>query len=391
MVTINELIDQIPVRHNLTSGIMLLGVVQNIFISLIMLLKSKGNPPLKYLALAILFGAIIFLDVYVCYTGLMKHVLFLNDSTEPLVLLLGPMIYFSIYGFLKRRHISLKQGWWHFVLPVGYFMSQIPFYLAPLSVKLNAYLGAYFNDFPTANVTENFNYSYHFFKDIFDWLILISLLTYTILSMILVREEHARITQNASTGNYAKYIFTRNSALILCFFFLLVFCVFYVYDDDKGDQYIAIFETVVAFATTYIIVSESRFFDKSWVADKYETLGKPTKQISFKEIETFVDTEEYVLSINASLNDLAGRLQMHPNQISKAINLGFGSNFNSYINSKRIALAKQRLIDAQYNHLTIEAIGASVGFKSKSAFYNAFKKEIGSSPSKFQKTIYPKL
>lgn len=388
---LNHIIEQIPIRHNLTSSLMLLGVVQNLFLSIVLFTKSKGNLPLIYLGLLIFFGAIIFLDTYLCYTGLMKYILVLNDSTEALVLLIGPFLYFSIYGFLKRTSISFKKNWWHFVLPLGYFISQIPFYLAPISVKLNAYLGAYYSKMETATVPESFNYNYHFIKDILDWLILFSLLLYTLLSLKLVREEWFRNLNNIAEKKSSKYIFTRNSAIILCAFFLLLFLIFYIFDDDGGDHYISIFQTIVAFSTTYIIITESRFFDKSWVADKYETLGKPIKEIAFTDVEKFVDVECYYLSKNTSLNDLANLLNIHPNQISKSINLGFRSNFNHYINSKRIVVAKERLVDPQYNKLTIEAIGDSVGFKSKSAFYNAFKIQTGYSPSQYVKSISPKL
>ncbi|WP_419212769.1 helix-turn-helix domain-containing protein [Maribacter sp. X9] len=359
--------------------------------SLILFIKSKDNTPLKYFAFLLLFFGLIFLDVYLCYTGLIKHILFLNDSTEVFVLMLGPLLYFSTYGFLKRKPIPIKIGWWHFILPAGYFISQIPYYLAPISVKLNAYLGAYHRHLKTAVVPETFDFGYHFVKDIFDWLILISLLTYTLLSLKLVREEHLRALEKKTNGNSAKYIFTRNSAIVLCSFFIAAFIIFYLFDDDGGDQYLSLFQTVVAFSTTYIILRESRFFDKSWVADKYETLGKPVKELTLEEIEDFIEKNDYFTSENASLKDLANELNIHPNQISKAINTGFGFNFNHYINSKRIVLAKKRLTDPKYGQLTIEAIGASVGFKSKSAFYNAFKKHAGSSPSQFLKSIAPKL
>ena len=391
MQTLNELIEQIPLRHNLTSSLMLIGVVQNLFLSFVLFTKSKGNLPLKYLALLFLSGALVFLDTYLCYTGLIKYILFLNDSTEAFVLMIGPLLYFSIYGFLKRKSIPIKSAWWHFVLPIGYFITQIPFYLAPISVKLNAYLGAYYREMTTASVDESFSYSYHFIKDSFDWLILFSLLFYTIMSLKLVREEWFRTTENHSQKNSPKYIFTRNSVIILCYFFLLVFLVFYIFDDDGGDHYISFFQSMAAFSTTYIIISESRFFEKSWVADKYETLGKPNKEIVFKEIDDYVEEHEYFTSKNASLKDLASHLNFHPNQISKAINLDFGANFNLYINSKRLLIAKQRLVDPKFSQLTIEAIGDSVGFKSKSAFYNAFKKQTGQSPSQFVKSISPKL
>ncbi|MEP3209119.1 MAG: AraC family transcriptional regulator [Maribacter sp.] len=307
------------------------------------------------------------------------------------MLLIFPFVYFSLYGLLKRAPITLAKHWWHFVLPGGYFLTQIPFYLAPLAVKYNAYLGAYFPELPTLEVTESFNYSYHIIKDIFDWLILLSISFYTLVSLKLVRDERSKNVSNKIKGKSGKYRFSRNSAVVLLLLLVFIFIIFYSYDDDGGDHYIVFFQTIIAFSTTYLIMSESRFFEKSWIADKYETLGNSKRDIEFAEIQNYVERENYFLSQEASLHDLASLLQAHPNQISKIINLQNESNFNDYINQKRVKLATTRLTDTAFSHLTIEAIGTSVGFKSKSAFYNAFKKHTGTSPSAFTKQVSPKL
>ena len=307
------------------------------------------------------------------------------------MLLIFPFSYFSIYGLIKREPISLRKHWWHFVLPAIYFLTQIPFYLAPLSVKYNAYLGAYFPDLKNVEVSDSFDYSYHIFKDIFDWLILFSIFFYTLISLKLVKDERSKNTFNEIKRNSGKYLFTRNVAIVLLLLLIFVFTVFYTYDDDGGDHYIVLFQTLIAFSTTYLIMAESRFFEKSWIADKYETLSNSKNDLSFKEIQNYVSSKGYFLLQDASLNNLASLLQVHSNQISKTINLETGSNFNDYINQQRIRLAKTRLTEVEYSHLTIEAIGTSVGFKSKSAFYSAFKKHTGTSPSAFTKQVSPKL
>lgn len=389
MNVLEQLIEQIPLRHNITSSIMLMGVIQSLFISLVIFIRSKNNYAIIYFGWSFLCSSLVFFDTYLCYTGLIKNVLFLNDSSEFLVLLIFPLVYFSIYGLIKRKPINFKTHWWHFILPFGYFITQIPFYFAPLSVKYNAYLGAYFPNLDSVKVSESFNYDYHIFKDIFDWLILLSILLYVIISFRLVKDEKVKNGIGKKTKKTTKYIFTRNSAIVLLLLLIFIFIIFYTYDDDGGDHYIAFFQVIIAFSTTYLIISESRFFEKSWIADKYETLGKPKNDLSFKAIHHYVDSKNYFLSKEASLNNLATLLKVHPNQISKVINLENQSNFNDFINQKRVGLSKARLMDSEYSHLTIEAIGNSVGFKSKSAFYNAFKKHTGTSPSSYIKSVSP--
>jgi len=368
---------------------MLIGIVQGLFVTLVIFARSKKNYAIQYLGWSFLCSTIVFFDTYLCYTGLIKNLLFLNDSTEFLVLLIFPFVYFSIYGLIKRAPITVREHWWHFMLPTFYFFSQIPFFLAPLAVKYNAYLGAYFSDLQTVTVPQSHNYSYHFFKDIFDWLILFSILFYALMSLKLVWDERKKNKSNKSKSG--KYLFTRNSAFVLLLLLIFVFTVFYLYDDDGGDHYIVIFNAVITFSTSYLIMSESRFFKKSWVADKYETLGNAKSDLSFEEIQNYVDRKNYFLTKEASLINLASLLEVHPNQISKIVNLENASNFNDYINQKRVKAATVRLADQKYAHLTIEAIGNSVGFKSKSAFYNAFKKHTGTSPSAYVKQVSPKL
>ena len=164
---------------------------------------------------------------------------------------------------------------------------------------------------------------------------------------------------------------------------LSLFLIYLNYDDDSGDHIIGIMQTVTIFITSFFILSESRFFEKSWIADKYETLAN--NAIQFESIERFVSESQYYSNQDISLKKVAEELGTNGNTVSKLINSETGTNFNDYINQKRIALAQERLLDDEFKNLTVEAVGQSVGFKSKSAFYNAFKKYTGQSPSAFMK------
>ncbi|MEM6380271.1 MAG: hypothetical protein AAF705_18930, partial [Bacteroidota bacterium] len=77
------ILDQIPIRHDFYSSLMLVGIIQGLFLTFTIWLRSKKQQQsLWILSFFLLCISIVSLDVYICYTGLMKHVIWLNDSTE---------------------------------------------------------------------------------------------------------------------------------------------------------------------------------------------------------------------------------------------------------------------------------------------------------------------
>ncbi len=73
--------------------------------------------------------------------------------------------------------------------------------------------------------------------------------------------------------------------------------------------------------------------------------------------------------------------------VSRAINENAGKSFSDFINDYRINKAKELLVSNDTKSNTIYAISLDVGFNSKTAFYTAFKKATGETPTQF-KTKY---
>jgi|GEM_PF-1000124 len=380
---IQPLIDAIPIRHNSISSLMFLGVVLGFFLSLVIFLRATKDSPIRLFGWALFTQSIVCLDTYLCYTGMIKYLLYFNDSTEPFVLLIPTTIYFFVLGLMERKPIRLNTHWWHFILPLGYALSQIGYYASPLGVKLNAYLGAYYNHLPKASSPLNFEYSYIWIKDEFRWLILFSFLFYLILSLRLMLRKWDQRGTATKHIRVDKYTFTRNTLLFFMCFLVFLFAVYLNHEDDGGDHYIVMAQAAITLTTCFFILSESRFFENSWLADKYETLT--TEAVGIEDLEFALQENGYYTDPGLSLNTLSKKLGISSNTLSRTINSQFGMNFNDYINLKRINEAKSRLVDGDHAHLTIEAVGLSVGFKSKSAFYSTFKKHTGTSPTAFIK------
>ena len=68
------------------------------------------------------------------------------------------------------------------------------------------------------------------------------------------------------------------------------------------------------------------------------------------------------------------------------INSKFGQNFYDFVNHYRIEEAKSIMVSNTDDKKTILEILYEVGFNSKSAFNNAFKKNTGKTPSEFKRT-----
>ncbi|NYJ26046.1 helix-turn-helix domain-containing protein [Allomuricauda sp. ARW1Y1] len=383
MNDVAAILDQIPIRYDLASHIMLLGIVQGVFLALVIFLRAKRDSAIIFFGWSLLVQCLVFLDIYLCYTGLMKYTMHLNDSTEFLVLLIAPTLYFFLFALLERKPIGLKQHWPHFILPLLYAISQVNFYTSPIEVKINAYLGAYHSDLGFLEVPGTMDYSYHHIKDQFRWLVLISFAFYLILSLMLVLKSHKKGWTKAKNIKVDKYIFSRNTVIFFLVILLTIFIIYLNFDDDGGDHIIGIIQTATIFITSYFILSESRFFEKSWIADKYETLSGTSVQ--FRTLEAFIEDSQYYTHQDISLKKISEQLDTNSNTISRLINSETGNNFNDYINQKRIALAQVRLFHPEFQQLTVEAIGESVGFRSKSAFYSAFKKHTGQSPSAYMR------
>ncbi len=380
---LEAIIDQIPIRHNLVSHFMFLGISQAYFLTIIIFLRSKASSPIRIFGWSLLFQAIVCTDTYLCYTGLMKYTLQWNDSTEFLVLMIAPSIYFFTYALLERRPFNLKKHWPHILVPLLYPITQIGYFLNPLSVKLNAYLDAYHPSISMVQVPENVTYHYQIIKDEFRWLVLLSFAIYLGLSIRLVLNSRKNRKISAKQIRVDKYAFTRNTMVFLVLLLTLIFVVYLNFEDDAGDHYIVLSMTTITYISSFFILSESRFFENSWLADRYETLT--VDSLDIERIESTIMEDSYFLSPELSLKRLSERLEVNSNVVSKTINSELQLNFNDYINQKRVRVAQERLLSADFAHLTVEAIGNSVGFNSKSAFYTAFKKFVGLSPSAFVK------
>lgn len=86
------------------------------------------------------------------------------------------------------------------------------------------------------------------------------------------------------------------------------------------------------------------------------------------------------LSSDFSMQEMCRAIGSNTKYVSWVLNNLIGKTFSEYVNEFRVMEACRRLSDSANSCLTLEFIGKSVGFKSRSTFGPAFKKVTGLSP-----------
>lgn len=108
-------------------------------------------------------------------------------------------------------------------------------------------------------------------------------------------------------------------------------------------------------------------------------------QLLEKIQEVLADMNE-ICNPEFNLNRLTTLVGTNTSYVSQIINSEYGKNFRTLINELRVREAQRRIVDTKkYGHLTIQAIGESVGFSSQTTFNRTFKRITGITPSVYQK------
>lgn len=123
-------------------------------------------------------------------------------------------------------------------------------------------------------------------------------------------------------------------------------------------------------------------------APKYarSALDENQAQVLFQKAHALLQTRKHYLDAGLNIKHLSQDLATNEKYLSQAINQILGISFTQWINTFRVEEAKVQLLQTSNQHLTLEAIGQQCGFRSKSSFFNAFKKMTGLTPNTYIKS-----
>ena len=182
---------------------------------------------------------------------------------------------------------------------------------------------------------------------------------------------------------------------------LLTFSVIYFIQNKKLKQRNKILYTQAQQALlSYQREKESRAYYESKTAQATGECNDTTEPSKYRssslsesvyyelleKIQAVLDNADEILDPSFSIDRLSRLVNSNYHYVSQVINNNFGKNFSMLLGELRVRHACMMHADkGQYSNMTIEAIAAECGFKSRSNFISVFKKVTGLTPSNYKR------
>jgi len=119
--------------------------------------------------------------------------------------------------------------------------------------------------------------------------------------------------------------------------------------------------------------------------------SKPLPPAALKQkgiwLKKAMEVNLFYRDADLTLSSLAEKLDVHPHELSRIINVALKKNFNDFINEYRVREVTRKMQDPAYDRLTLVGIAFDAGFNSKSTFNRTFRQMTGKSPAEYKSNL----
>jgi AraC-like DNA-binding protein len=378
---------------SILSIFIIIGLIQGFILSFFFIKKSSASINANlYQGLLILALSLCIFEQWLNITGYITHILIINNSTEWLNLTIGPFLYLYVKKSIDPA--ESKKDWMHLIpafIYLGYLFFDL---LQPIEIKYNSYIYSMHPDWPRLDIPMKFPNDPLNLKE---WLNLITgahVILYVSLAILLINKKAIQSGGSIFRTNDEIIRSLRNMVLHITIVILIFIIVKLSFQADLRDYYIGFYVSIFLMITSYRVMNDSTYFESSesfmdLSIGKYSksSLSESGKQKILDSITNEFETNKYYSDNLASLSELAKKIGESPHHVSQVINEKMNKNFFELLAAYRIEEAKKILSEDRKNKFTIEEISEMVGYNSKTAFNNAFKKISGKTPSEFRKSL----
>jgi AraC-like DNA-binding protein len=398
------------------SVLILIGSAQGLFLALALVFLRRGNRRANlFLAALLLTLSVLLVDGFLIATNYYSRYPRLIALIWPWNFLVGPFLYFYVRELSSPKRMVFS---WGLLL---HFLPAIAFALFP---ALFYSMSAYENVSGWAYSLSPLKGTQLFTQNVVSLLVVLQKAVYYLLSFLLVIAYGSRIKQSFSSLETISLSWLRT--LLLLFFSLCILFTFFsffaapfgIYREIGYLLYLG--TAVVTYVMAFKAILQPEIFSRIEAARQAELIRtdevmvpdapalaadmpQETGGMMFREkyqkswltderateivrrLLRLMEIEKPHLEPELTLPELAAKLSVSPHHLSQVINRETNKSFFDFVNEYRVQEAKRLLGSPKHGHLSILGIALDAGFNSKSAFYTAFGKHIGMTPSEFKK------
>jgi YesN/AraC family two-component response regulator len=200
--------------------------------------------------------------------------------------------------------------------------------------------------------------------------------------LLLTAQTERELTNSKIILDQNKTIITnqKRSIYVLIYFIIIIlaFLGIVLYQRKKLNE---AYHALVS-RTLQIIQTEKR-------NSNYKTNPISSEQTSVlvHQLENLMETGNHFLDPDISITKLSKLMGTNEKYLSQLINQQLDTTFNDYINRLRIKEACRILSLPGQTARSLEQIALEAGFRSRSTFYQSFKKYTGVTPAFFQNNV----
>lgn len=393
-------------------------------------LPNKTHKMLLYLSLfTIVLSALLFANnwktnhnnlylsfVYIlmCLFGITHHFMLNGNSLfwlavvfnhfAPLMFLIGPFLYFYVRGTLDDKYALSKKDIVHFIPAVVALIGTIPYIFKSFDKKL-AIAKQIVNDVNSINqldVNLFYNIGGSFaFRAILGF-------GYILYCYFILWKKYPSKAENLLVPKKQFWITYRWLLILLSTLVIITISLtltsikptsLIVKENflSDGDVFYQITGIAYFVLTISLLLFPEVLYGMPKKIEHPTTKKKKTISKSRSVEDPFIEVSETIinyLNINKpylnpdfDISDIAFDLKIPQNHISYCISNIMNTRFSKLKSELRIQHAIELLKEGQNSSITIDGIGVQSGFKTRSYYYEVFKKETGFTPSEYLENI----
>ena len=375
---------------------------------LLFIYNWKSNPTTLYLSLVF---------IIMCLLGITHYFMLNSDSRfwlavffnhfAPIMFLLGPSLYFYVRGTLEDVYTLSKKDVVHFIPAVIALIGTIPYIFQSFEKKLSI------ADSIIKNVNCVNQIDVNLFYNISGSFVLRALFgfSYILYCFFILWKKYPTKINILQVPIKQYWVTYRWLIILVSSLFILTFSLAIsalkptslVLRENFPTYGVILYQIT---GITYFVMSISILLFPEILygmpkrIDQPTTKKKKTKSKAVSDEDPFFDVNESIidylhtkkpyLNPDFDISDIAFDLKIPQNHISYCISNIMNTRFTKLKSELRIQHAIELLQDGHNSSITIDGIGIQSGFKTRSYYYEVFKKETGFTPSEYLENIKKK-